>query len=94
MATKSLYVGNLPFGVTEDDLREMFAEFGPVAGARIIEGKGFGFVDVPEEKASEASAAVNGREVQGRALRVEEARPRRDEGGGGREGSGGRPRRW
>jgi len=97
MATKSLYVGNLPYGVTEDDLRELFAEFGPVQGARIIEGKGFGFVDIPEESAADAIAAVNGREFQGRALRVDEARPRR-EGGERPRGPGGgrrdRPRRW
>ncbi len=97
MATKSLYVGNLPYGATEDDLRELFAEFGPVEGARVIEGKGFAFVDVPEENAADAIASVNGRDFQGRALRVDEARPRRERedrgrGMGGRRG--GRPRRW
>jgi RNA recognition motif-containing protein len=86
MATKSLYVGNLPYEVTEDDLRNLFAEFGPVEGVRVIEGKGFAFVDIPEEKAAEAMTSVNGREYQGRVLRVDEARPRRersDRGGGG-----------
>jgi len=94
MATKSLYVGNLPHEVTEDELRELFAEFGPVEAARVIEGKGFAFVDLPEERASEAIAAVNGREFRGRALRVDEARPRRErEGGGGGGRSEGRGRR-
>jgi RNA recognition motif-containing protein len=96
MATKSLYVGNLPYGVTEDDLRELFAEFGPVDAVRVIEGKGFGFVDLPEEKAADAMAAVNGREFQGRALRVDEARPRRErrERGGRDFGGRGGGRRW
>jgi cold-inducible RNA-binding protein len=91
MATKSLYVGNLPYGVTEDELRELFAEFGPVEGVRVIEGKGFAFVDIADEKAADAVAAVNGREFNGRALRVDEARPRRDreEGGRGPGGGGG-----
>jgi RNA recognition motif-containing protein len=95
MATKSLYVGNLPYGVTEEDLRELFGEFGPVEGARVIEGKGFGFVDVPEERAADAIAGMNGRDYQGRALRVDEARPRREGGGGGRDfGGRGRRNRW
>jgi RNA recognition motif-containing protein len=96
MATKSLYVGNLPYEVTEDDLRNLFAEFGPVEEVRVIEGKGFGFVDLPEEKAAEATEAVNGREYQGRVLRVDEARPRRERGerGGGFGDRGGGRRRW
>ena len=93
MATKSLYVGNLPYGVTEDELREMFAEFGPLEAVRVIEGKGFAFVDLPEENAANAIAAVNGREISGRAVRVDEARPRREGGGGGRGGGGGGFRR-
>lgn len=97
MATKSLYVGNLPYEVTEDDLRNLFAEFGPVEAVRVIEGKGFGFVDLPEEKASEAMNSVNGREFQGRVLRVDEARPRQERGergGGFRDRGGGRRRDW
>jgi len=102
MATKSLYVGNLPYEVTEGDLRELFADFGPVEAVRVIEGKGFGFVDIPEENAADATAAVNGRDFRGRALRVDEARPRRERddrggGGGGRDfggGGGGGRRRW
>jgi RNA recognition motif-containing protein len=93
MATKSLYVGNLPYEVTEDDLRELFAEFGPVEGVRVIEGKGFGFVDIPEENAAQAITAVNGREVRGRAVRVDEARPKREGGSRDRDFGGGR-NRW
>jgi len=107
MATKSLYVGNLPHGTTEDELRELFAEFGPLEAVRVIEGKGFAFVDLSAESAAEAITALSGRDFNGRALRVDEARPRRerDEGGGGGGGRGrggmggggggrGRPWRW
>ena len=95
MATKSLYVGNLPYSVTESALRELFAEFEPAA-VRLIGDKGFGFVDVPAEKAAEAIAALNGREMGGRAIVVNESRPRTERGGGerrsgpGRGGGGGR----
>jgi RNA recognition motif-containing protein len=98
VASKSLYVGNLSYAMTEDSLRELFAEFEP-SGARVIAGRGFGFVDVPEEKAAAAIAALNGREMEGRALTVSEARPRTERGGGEgprgprREGRG-EGRRW
>jgi RNA recognition motif-containing protein len=95
MASKSLYVGNLSYSTTEASLRELFAEYEP-SEVRLIGDKGFGFVDVPEEKAADAIAAMNGREVDGRAINVSEARPRR-EGGGGRRGGGfggGGRRRW
>lgn len=95
----NIYVGNLSRGVTEDDLREAFATFGQVASVAIIkdkysgESRGFGFVEMPT--AAEAQAAIgglNGKELKGRTLTVNEARPRtegrRDE---GRRGSG---RRW
>ncbi len=97
MATKSLYVGNLSYSVTETSLRELFAEYEPTE-ARLIADKGFGFVDVPEEKAADAIAAMNGREVDGRAINVSEARPRRERSGGGGDrgggGFGGGRRRW
>lgn len=94
MANKSLYVGNLSYSTTETSLRELFAEFEP-ADVRLIGDKGFGFVDVPEEKMADAIAALNGREVDGRALNVSEARPRRErDGGGGGGGFGGGRRRW
>jgi RNA recognition motif-containing protein len=90
MAGKSLYVGNLSYSVTESKLRELFAEFEP-SEVRLIPDKGFGFVDVPQEKADAAIAAMNGKEVDGRALTVNEARPRGDRpgGGGARRGGGG-----
>jgi RNA recognition motif-containing protein len=90
MASKSLYVGNLSYSMTESGLRELFAEFGPTE-VRLIPDKGFGFVDVPEDKAADAITALNGREVGGRALTVNEARPRAERGGRGRTGGG---RRW
>jgi RNA recognition motif-containing protein len=90
MATKSLYVGNLNYSTTASRLRELFAEFDP-ADVRIITDKGFGFVDVPVEMADAAIAALNGKDVDGRTLTVNEARPRGDRpsGGGRREGGGG-----
>ena len=98
MASKSLYVGNLSYSVTESALRELFAEYEPTE-VRMIGDKGFGFVDVPAEKAADAIAAMNGKDVGGRAIIVNEARPRaeRSGGGGGRRnggGGGGGDRRW
>ncbi len=93
MASKSLYVGNLSYSVTESTLRELFAEYEPT-DVRLIGDKGFGFVDVPEERAEEAIAAMNGREVEGRVIIVNEARPRRERRGGGGDRFGGGRRRW
>ena len=102
MASTSLYVGNLSYSITEAQLRELFAEFEPTE-VRLIGNKGFGFVDVPAERAAEAITALNGREIDGRAVAVNEARPRAERGGrpggggeqrsGGPGGGGGR-RRW
>ena len=107
MATKSLYVGNIPHGTSEQELRDLFDEYGPLGDVRVIEGKGFAFVDVPEENAADAIAAMNEKDFNGRALRVDEAKPRRERseggrgfggggGGGGRRGGGGGggDRRW
>lgn len=97
MASKSLYVGNLSYSATESSLRELFAKYEP-SEVRLIGDKGFGFVDVSEDNAVAAITALNGREVDGRAISVSEARPRREGGGGGgrREGGfgGGGRRRW
>jgi RNA recognition motif-containing protein len=99
MASKSLYVGNLSYSTSESSLRTLFAEYEP-SEVRLIGDKGFGFVDVPEDKAAAAIAAMNGREVDGRSITVNEARPRpeRSGGGGGRSGGGfgggGGGRRW
>ena len=93
MANKSLYVGNLSYQTTEDELRSLFDTWGPVSDVRIIAGRGFGFVDVPEENAAEAIEQTNGKEYQGRTLTVNEAKPKESRfgggGGGGRGGYGG-----
>ena len=95
MATK-LYVGNLPFQTTSDDLRELFAQAGSVESAQVVEdrmtgrSRGFGFVEMTT--AEEAAAAIeqfNGKDFNGRNLTVNEARPRTDRGGGGGYGGGG-----
>lgn len=88
--SKNLYVGNLPFRVTSDDLREAFGQYGKVTQAQIIsdratgQSRGFGFVEM-ETGAEEAISAMNGAEFQGRTLTVNEAKPReeRPRGGGG-----------
>ncbi|GHT55955.1 RNA-binding protein [Spirochaetia bacterium] len=89
---KKLYVGNLSYNTTEDGLRNLFSEFGGVASAKIImdrdtgNSKGFGFIEMnTDEEASAAIAGTNGREFDGRQLRVNEAmdKPRRDRGGSG-----------
>ena len=101
MANKSLYVGNLAYSTTEEDLKTLFEPWGPVSEARIVQGRGFGFVDVPEDKAAEAIEGTNGKEYQGRTLNVNEARPRESRsgsggggGGYGGGGGGGRRERW
>ncbi len=92
MSTKTLYVGNLNYATSEDSLTEAFGDFLPQR-VRILEGKGFGFVDVPEDQMQAAIDAMNGQELDGRTLRVNEARPREDRprngGGGGGYGGGG-----
>ena len=92
----NIYVGNLSFDETEDTLQTEFATHGEVTSARIItdrfsgRSRGFGFVEMPNQSEAEAAiAALNGREINGRALTVNEARPRDDRGGAG--GGGGRP---
>lgn len=98
----NIYVGNLSFSVSETDLREAFAAYGQVATASIIkdkfsgESRGFGFVEMPtKEEAEKAIAALNGKDLKGRTMTVNEAKPRTDRprtGGGGRGGFGGGPR--
>jgi RNA recognition motif-containing protein len=99
----NIYVGNLADGMTEDELREAFEAHGKVSSARIItdkfsgQSRGFGFVEMDDnEQAQAAISALNGSELKGKPLRVNEARPR-PEGGrggrGGRRGGGGGGRR-
>jgi RNA recognition motif-containing protein len=92
---KKLYVGNLSYGITDQALEQMFAPHGTVQSAQVImdrdtgRSKGFGFVEMgSDQEAQAAIAAMNGKEVEGRALTVNEARPK-PEGGGGRGGFGG-----
>jgi cold-inducible RNA-binding protein len=97
---KKLYVGNLGYGVTDSDLTKMFEPHGTVESAQIImdrdtgRSKGFGFVEMKtDQEAQAAIAALNGQDSGGRALTVNEARPKsesgRGGGGGGRGGYGG-----
>lgn len=95
----NIYVGNLSYSTTEEDLKKAFEAFGEVASANIIrdqysnQSKGFGFVEMPERTAAEAAInGLNGKEMNGRTLTVNEARPRADRGGrsGGGFGGGGR----
>ena len=95
MATK-LYVGNLSYQTTDQQLHELFSEAGNVASAQVVtdrytgEARGFGFVEMAtEDEAQQAIAAINGRNVGGRALVVNESRPREGGGGGSRGGGGG-----
>jgi RNA recognition motif-containing protein len=92
-----LYVGNLSYGMTDSDLQNLFAAHGTVQSAQVIKdrdtgrSKGFGFVEMNSgEEAQAAIAALNGQEVNGRALTVNEARPREDRGGSRGGFSGGR----
>jgi RNA recognition motif-containing protein len=79
---KNIYVGNLSWGCTDQDLRNLFADFGEVASARVIEdretgrSRGFGFVEMDANGATQAIEALNGTNFQGRDLRVNEAQPR------------------
>ncbi len=90
---KKLYVGNLSYSIRNSDLEEMFAAHGAVQSAQVImdrdsgRSKGFGFVEMEsDQEARAAIAALNGKEYDGRALTVNEARPREEGGGGGRGG--------
>ena len=81
----NIYVGNLAYGVTDNELRDAFAEFGEVSRANVImdrdtgRSKGFGFVEMPDNAQAEAAiAGLNEKQLSGRAIRVNEARPRED----------------
>ena len=99
--SKNIYVGNLPFSATADDLREAFGAFGTVTRAQVVSdrdtgrSRGFGFVEMADG-GDEAITRLNGSQFQGRTLTVNEAKPREDRprsgGGGGGGGGGGRGR--
>jgi cold-inducible RNA-binding protein len=93
---KKLYVGNLPYSITEAQLRELFSQVGEIADATVImdretgRSKGFGFVEMStEEEAQEAIRRFNGFSMASRSLTVNEARPREERGGGGGYSGGG-----
>ncbi len=90
---KKLYVGNLPYDVSSSDLEQLFSQHGTVESAEVINdrmtgrSKGFGFVEMgSEQEAQTAIAALNGKDHSGRALTVNEAKPRENRGGGGGRG--------
>ncbi|MCL1790200.1 MAG: RNA-binding protein [Peptococcaceae bacterium] len=80
--TKTLYVGNLPWSISSEDLTDYFSQYGNVVGSRIItdretgRSRGFGFVEVADEDAERLAMELNGKELNGRSLTVNEARPR------------------
>jgi RNA recognition motif-containing protein len=98
----NIYVGNLSYDITEDDLKKTFEDFGNVESAKIImdmytgRSKGFGFVEMPTEaEAQSAIDGLNGKELKGRTVTVNQARPRSsNRRGGGRRGGGGGGRRF
>lgn len=103
----NIYVGNLAFTVTEEDLKKTFEAFGQVTSANVIrdqysnQSKGFGFVEMPESSEAQAAiSALNGKELNGRTVTVNQAKPRADRnrgggfGGGGGRRSGGRRDRY
>ena len=92
----NIYVGNLTFETTDESLQVAFTEFGEVTSARVItdresgRSRGFGFVEMPQNAEAEAAIqGMNGKDVGGRNLTVNEARPKEDRGGGGGSGYGG-----
>lgn len=93
---KRLFVGNMSFQTTESDLRALFEPFGTLGEVHVAtdrdtgRARGFAFVEMTDDEAAEkAIAALNGKEVNGRALNVNEARPKTQSGGGGRSGGRG-----
>jgi RNA recognition motif-containing protein len=91
----NIYVGNLSPDVTSDDLRQAFGAFGQVESANVItdkfsgESRGFGFIEMPsKDEAAAALAGMNGKDIKGRAVSVNEAKPKTDRGGGGGYGGG------
>lgn len=96
----NIYVGNLSFNATESELREAFSQFGEVTSCAIIkdkfsqQSKGFGFVEMSDKSAAEnAIKSLNGKDMGGRPLTVNEAKPQADR-GGSRDRGGNRDRRW
>lgn len=98
---KNIFVGNLSFGATEDALRSLFEAHGTVGRVNIVtdrdsgQPRGFGFVEMNNDgEGDKAIAALNGRDLDGRTLNVNEARPKTDRAGGGGGGGGFNRKRW
>jgi RNA recognition motif-containing protein len=98
---KKLYIGNLPFSATEDEIRELFGAHGNVHSVALINDRetgrprGFGFIEVDDEALQPMISALDGQEMGGRALKVNEAQDKpRGGGGGGGYGGGGGGGRW
>ena len=92
---KKIFVGNLDFGATEESLRSLFEPYGTVESVNLVvdrdtgRSRGFAFIEMADGDANKAIAGLNGTDVGGRALNVNEARPKADRAGGGRGGYGG-----
>ncbi|MBM3793402.1 MAG: RNA-binding protein [Acidobacteria bacterium] len=98
---KNIFVGNLSFGATEDSIRAAFEAYGTVDRVSVVkdretgQSRGFGFVEMnDDEEANRAINGLNGKELSGRAMNVNEARPKQEHGGGNRGGGGGGRRRY
>jgi len=102
---KSIYVGNLPFSATEEELKGLFAQYGPVSSVKLVSDRetgrprGFAFVEMEDAPAMAAIEALNGKDFGGRNLRINEAREREQRTGGGgggfnRGGGGGGDRQF
>jgi RNA recognition motif-containing protein len=90
MSFSKLYVGNLNYKTTEETLKGLFAQFGEVTSVNILQGRGFGFVEMATpETAQDAKGKLNGTEFDGRKLIVNDARPRTERPGGDRRPGGG-----
>jgi RNA recognition motif-containing protein len=95
-----IYVGNLPFSATETAVRELFAQHGTVESVALIndretgQPRGFGFVEMPRPDAARAIQSLNGQDMGGRPLKVNEAQDKPRGGGGGGSRNGGGQRRW
>ena len=96
--SKRIYVGNLPYSATEQEVRELFEQYGEVIAVNLIndrqtgQPRGFGFVEMGDDDSDAAISALDRHDYGGRSLRVNEARPREERPRGG--GGGGAPRRW
>ena len=98
---KKIYVGNLSFSTTEDQLMDLFGGYGTVQSANIVtdrysgRSRGFGFIEMSDDTEAQAAIeALNGAELDGRVLNVNEARPKTERRGGGKGGSRGGGNRW